>query len=418
VSRLNLLPIALLAASAAAGAIHDPAFDDIPFQKWVEAGDTSPLKWKLKVGQAQLDPNQRLLGQVELEFDGADLESRRGKGEFLVFVQVEDSGGNVYQDHGRVDLKPIQEGFRKFNLTYTQQAFFTPGQYRVSAVVVQKDTSDHWGRKLAVAVPALKSDPLPGIWSDLPPLELVPQLQPPDTYWVPSLKGKLKPPAGAARPLDVHILLNLTASPRYAGRLDIQQRNLGVLVPAMRAITELLPAGSRVNVDLLDLVRHRVVYRQNDVGPVDFARMREGLQPEPGKIDVSSLAHGNAQAGYFVSQVSKHLAPGRVVIVLSASIDLELGDGRIRIEDALPPSAKVFYFCFAPPPSAPPAMRTNWPPHARVPGMRMGRPGRVAALSGPDQLAGTLKPLDPAVYTFTTPLQLRKALATMLQAVQ
>jgi hypothetical protein len=389
-----------------AAGVHDPAFREIPYKQWLNAGDTAKLKWKARASTPQLEPNQRLLGQLELEFDGVDLEPRRGQGSLRVFVEIEDQAGTIYQDHGDIDLKPIQEGFRKFNLTYVQQIFFTPGNYRFSVLVVHDKTQDHWARRFTLSVPQFKPDALPGIWNDLPTVELIPGLQPPESYWIPTLKGRLRPilPSSAR---EIDLLLNLSASPHQAGNLQVQQQNLGMLVPAMRAITELLGPAAKINVDLLDLVRRRVVLRQNAGTPLEFSpKLRDALTVEPGKIDVRSLAHRDEQASYFVNQVAKHLEPDRVVIILSALVELDREEARTRIEAKLPPGARVFCFCYAPPVRMP-------RPIYRLPQRRDVPPPRVPV----DALAGTLKPLDPVVYTFGTSHQLRRALADMLDEI-
>src|ERR1700681_2862895 len=58
----------------------DPAFEKIPFDRWLGESDQAPFRWTASVPRAELSFHQRLVARVEIRLDGRDLESRRGNG--------------------------------------------------------------------------------------------------------------------------------------------------------------------------------------------------------------------------------------------------------------------------------------------------------------------------------------------------
>jgi len=405
--RRALFGLLACAAAAAAAGVRDPEFNRIPFDQWRAAPDKTPLRCKLRTPPPQLHPNQRLLGRFEVELDGADVEPRRGKGELRVFVQIEDPSGAIYQDHGDVKLGEVQPGMRAYNITYTETFFVTPGQFRFSVVILHTATGDHWARRASLTVAPIKNDPLAGAWVGLPAIEFVAPVEPPETYYLPGLESRLARRPAPAQPLDIDILVNLSPSPRQSGRLAVERRNLEFLIPALRALSELLPESGRVEASLVDLLRHRVRLTQDARKPLDAEKLRAALVADAGKVDVSTLAHHNMQASYFQEQVEKRLTPGRTLIVLSALVELEPGDPTRPIDVPLPEGARVYYFCYAPLPD-------------RQPRMFLGREGMRGEMMVPppvDQLSPMLKPLRPTVFHIANPQQLRAALGEALRDV-
>ena len=103
-----LLLIALAASPAQQDGSADPVFSQIPFDRWLSQGDQSHMRWAVRLSDPELSTHQRLVQEVLVQVDGAELARRRGKGQFLVLVQVTDEKGRVWQNHQEMDLEHIR----------------------------------------------------------------------------------------------------------------------------------------------------------------------------------------------------------------------------------------------------------------------------------------------------------------------
>jgi hypothetical protein len=165
---------------------------------------------------------------------------------------------------------------------------------------------------------------------------------------------------------------------------------------------------------MLDLVRNRVVFRQDNVRNIDWDTARGRLTATtPGVIDVKSLENHRYSADFFTGEVRRKITrevPGRnrAVIVLSSSINFRSEVELRPIDVGTRPDTRVFY------------LRYQMP--RQIAGSRGGRgtgaapmPGRLGPLN--DDLQPLLKGLNPELFDVTTATQFRKALARILDSV-
>ena len=427
ISALLLFSVAAASQASLERGSLDPAFARIPFDQWFTGGEQARIRWSAHVSQPQLSSHQRLVTEVGLKLDGADLAKRRGRGRLMIFMQIADRQGARYQDHGSIELEKLEEGIKAQEITYTQSAFVLPGDYDVSLAIYDTNTEEHSTRREKLHVTALKGDPLPDAWRNLPTVEFVTATEPPDSWYLPTLSGRLHLPIETTHPLRVDVLVNLTPSERLSGSKRIQERNLGVLLPALKTLSQAEIHNAALNVAFLDLSRRRVVFRQNNVHDLDWPQMKDSLsETNPGTIDVKSLGDRSRSAAFFVQEVSRRVAaggessgtnPARVVIILTSPVAFEEGEDLQPIQISGTTACPVYYFRMHPPVAA---LRQPMPMQmgrGRFGGMGapMGRPPmRVMAPQLADQLESTLKPLSPRLYDIETPEQFRRAIASML----
>jgi hypothetical protein len=400
----------------------DPEFAKVPFEQWLTGAGQAQIKWTAHVLPPTLSNFQRLLAGIEVRVDGAELARRRGEGQLLIFVQINDESGAAWQDHGSVDLEKIEEGLKASDVLYTESAFVLPGDYRVSIAIFDTATREHSVRKDKLHVPPLKNDPLPQAWRDLPRVEFRPPVEPPDSWFLPTVTGRLHLPLDAKEPLRIDVVVNLTPSERASGSLRARDRNLGALLPNLKTISQIDSVNTSLHVALLDLWRRRVIFHQEQAKELDWPAMSDSLEEsDPGTIDVKSLANRQHKARFFVTEVSRRIdpsrstPPARVVIVLSSPVAFESGEDLRPIQLTPAPDCRVFYFRFH-------ATHPRLVYAPQGPGNRRRRPDAPIAMEGrrpeePDQLASTLKPLGPRVYDVYQPEQFRKALAAMLAEI-
>jgi len=424
VLRILLAALALAAAyPAEPEGDLDKAFDKIPFDQWLAGPEQSGLRWTVRATRSELSYQQRLVTRVEIQVDGADLAERRNNGELVIFIQIADQAGRRYQNHGSINLARLEDGIRSQYLTYSQLAFVMPGDYRVSLALLETGTSQHSTRQFSFTVPPLKNDPLPDAWRNLPPIEFVRSVDPPESWYQPGSDSKLSLPAVARHSIHPEVLVNLASSERAVGRHPLPHMELNSLMTSLNVMSQLDYPASPIPVALLDLSRQKAVFRQADVHGLEWAGIRSALaDTNPGTIDVKSLEDRSQNAAFFVKEVRRRLdaplppgqRPMRVLIILSGVVEFEGGEDLSPIQLEEPRECRVYYFRF----HSPRVARTP-PPAMIFPGRRSrsGRPGWEGPSQPSDQLAGTLKPLSPRIFDIESPDQFRKALSRMLDEI-
>ena len=424
---LGLAGIATVHAQG--GGAPDPVFSAVPFERWLAEGGPTNLRWSVRVGGAELNSHQRLQTRLEIQVDGNELVSRRGHGQLVVMIQFEDGAKRLYQTHGGIDLQDVKDDAGKSNIQYLQDAFVLPGDYRVSVVIFDAKTRDHWAEQKTLHVSPLRNDPLPGAWKDLPPVELLRAKEPPDSWYIPYVNSHLQLPVAARRPVRVEVLMNASPSgpSRGLNTGTANNRNLANLVPALKVFSQMEVAGGSLHITLLDISNRRVIFEQDAVHQLDWTRLSAALtQADPNKIDVRSLEHREQNASYFLQQVRERLAPSsspagaaaepvRVLIVLAAPMTLDSGE-KPRVPESEAKQQGPLYF-----------VRYHLPPERTPLGFesfaRMGRRG-YGGMQQPaeqpeafDSLQPLLKPLQPRLYDVYTPDQFRKALSSLLDEI-
>jgi len=423
-----LLPIALAASPLIAEAQTDPVFSTIPFDQWLSQGDQPHMRWNVRTSEPVLSAHQRLAEEIFAEVDGEELVKRRGKGQFLMLLQLADEKGRTWQSHQGIDLEHIGEGMKANDALFSQLVFLLPGDYRVSIVIYADATGEHSVIQRMLHVSPLKSDPLPGAWSDLPAVEIVPPSKPPDLWYLPSLEGKLRLTVATREPVNVDLVVNLTPSEEFTGSTRVQNRNFEVLLPATKVLSQVNWENATFSLALLDISKRRVIYRQekapgrqDNTSGLDWPHASASLaEVNPGVIDVKSLENRQYSAEFFLAEIRRRIAPrrrtprrSRVVIVLSSKVQFASTQEVHPIVLNNPTDARVYY------------IRYQQPPRIVMGPPVVGRRGQILdgsfaarrSYAAIDQLEPLLKPLDPKLFEVGTPEQFRKALATILAEI-
>jgi len=421
-----LLRSALILLAFAAGAplqaqlgSRDPEFAKIPFDAWIAAGKQAVFKWNIHLTKPQLSVHQRLFAEVEVIIDGVELAKRRGQGQFVIFVQIKDSSGVSYQDHGNIDLQKVEESVKASNITFSDTAFFLPGDYSMDVALYATGTKEYAVKKSTLHVAPLIGDPLTGSWSGLPPVEFRPVSEPPDSWFLPRLKGRVQLNAAPQHPQQIELIANITPSERDSGSLRIQDRNLSFLIPALKVFAQTEFRNASLSVSLIDMVKQKIPFHQENVTTLDWLSMRSSLAAaDPGVIDVKSLEKSMQKARFFIREINKRVGEtpsSKVLIILSTAVAFGSEQDLEPLHLETPTDAKVFYLRY----QAEPA-RVYYGPQQPVSRRRGGRmPGQNISLIGPpvDQLAPVLKALAPKVFDVKSPIELRKAIAAILKEI-
>jgi hypothetical protein len=414
-----LLLIAFAASPSATRAQTDAIFSQIPFDHWLSEGDQSHMRWNVRMSEPELSTHQRLVAGVYVDVDGAELARRRGKGQFLVLVQITDEKGRVWQNHQEMDLEHMEEGMKTNDAVFSQLVFLLPGDYRVATAIFDNATGEHGVTTRKLHAAALKKDPLPGAWRDLPAVEFIAPSMPPDSWYLPTVEGKLRLAVETHEPVHVDLVVNLTPSERLEGSTRVQNRDFGVLLPAAKVLSQVDWGDATFSLALLDLARRRVTYQQ-DMPGFDWSKAGGSLaEVNPGIIDVKSLENRGYGAEFFLDEIRRGIAASRpgprrslVMIVLSSAVQFASGQEVHPLALDGPTNAKVFYVRYRPLPQIVmgPAVASR---RGRMPNANFSTRG----YGGIDQLEPLLRPLEPRLFEISTPEQFRKTLATILAEI-
>jgi len=398
----------------AQGGSPDPIFAGIPFERWLEDAEPPQIPWKVDVTAHDLSRHQRLRASVRIQVDGKELVKRRGKSQLLMLVQFNDAAGQAYQIHNQFELNEVQDELRNADIVYTQEAWVVPGEYRVSLALLDSATGEHSATRRTLRVPGLGKDPLPKMWRDLPPVEFLTTEDAADRWFLPSVAGRLNLPVATRRPVHVTLLANLSLSELTVNTPAAYSLNMSSLIPALKVLSQVQIQNGSLDLALLDVSRRRITFEQKDVRDVDWPELRKSLKDaDPNKIDVESLKNRKSNLEFLATEISRRIEASprpeqpQVFIVLSGPMAFEESERTRPVHPGRQSNSRVYYLRLNPWFGLGPRVRRG------APGMIPRAPSRWAF----DSLEGTLEAFKPRVFDVTTPIDFRKALATLLEEI-
>lgn len=393
---------------------RDPEFTRLPFHEWAVEGRQSGIHWTVEIGPPALSTHQRLMVRTTITVDGRELEKRRGKGELSALIQFEDSAGGLWQNHTSLNLETVRKGVSGNDLQISQYAFLLPGDYSVSMAICDTSTLEHSFTVRRLRVAPLKDDPLPDAWADLPQVEFIrADSGPPDIWFLPEVAGRLNLPVAVKRPVHIEVLVNATPSQRSSGSVTAMRRNMSLLIPALKALSQVRLSEGTIDAALLDLTHRRIAWEQKDIRELDWNGMRRFLADnEPGKIDIRALEGERKMRQFFSDEVVRRLerpeSTPHLVIVLSGPAFFEDQEAVESAAVQPNPRRRLIYIRDRSVFTRPMRLRPGYRPSPM--------PQRMPDLSMPlDDLEQTLQPLSPRVYDSATAEQFRRILAAVLQ---
>jgi hypothetical protein len=422
---LRILQFCVLATALGQQGSPDPVFEKVPFDEWLKGGTEARIRWSMRISPARLTVYQRLAVNVSVEVDGAEFLKRS---HLVVFLEIRDRDGNRYRNHRALIVGDLKKPSDLASVNFDQFMFINPGEYEVAAAVFDADAKDHSLKRMRLRVPELAHDPLPDAWRDLPSVEMVTLGDPPERWYLPEITSRLHLPVKTERAVRLEVLVNESPTEIAMGRMGrVSRRNMGNLIPALKVISQMEIAKGTMNISLLDLERRKVSFHQQEVGKLDWTRLRAELaENDPNLIDVHALENHEQNAQFFVSEVRKRLestesngaGPVRVLIVLSGPMAFSKGQDLHPIEAAPEPGSRVFYIRYYAPVRPQAVTLDTGPELRRGVGMRPPPPAADSrGKTGEDSLVRTLKPLAPRTFDVTTPIEFRSALAAIISEI-
>jgi len=412
-----LIGFAVAAPLSAQAVSADPAFAQVPFEKWFAEGPHEDLPWKVHVSSSGLSNYQRLLARVEVEVPGKELAKRGAERRSIVFAQFTDRQGRSYQTHWDLGW-PDTEVASQWSLPSPGNALVLPGEYDVAVALYDKATGEHDFARRTLVVPPLGKEPLPDAWRGLPSVEFFESAAGLDRFFHPEIQGQLHLPLAARRPVRIDLFLNPAISERLAGSRKVYHQNLAALVPTLRVFTQIDVSNGSLGLTVLDLSRRRVSFEQKDARKLDWPALKASLiAGDPGVVDAASLRDRKENAAFLRDEMARRVEadcsapheradrPLHVYVVLSSPMAFDSPGHPSPIPRPKEGNCVVYYVRY----EGMPTMTTVVDTTTGRPSVEISSPPETV-----DHVEGILKPLNPHVFNVHSPEGVRNALAFIL----
>jgi len=270
----------------------EKVFAAVPFAQWVKQGPQAPVPWKVRMRSYGLSLHQRLQARIEVELSGSDLVGRSQAARIVVLVQLTDAAGQSFHDYNLLRLKNMPPEIKKKPVILYWDMFVLPGEYSVTVALVDDKSMEHNLMQTTLRVEPPKNDPLPRAWAGLPSVEFwMPNMEGPDYLFRSDITSKLHLPLTPKHQVRLELLADVTASDLFRGSTRFYNRYLSVVLPLLKALSQIDLDHGSLNVAMLDLRRRRVTFEQDSVKELDWPRAKTVLAPEngPAMIDIVAL---------------------------------------------------------------------------------------------------------------------------------
>lgn len=372
-----------------------PGFPGIP-SSWFNEPENHARKWKVSFN-GDLAYNQRLAVSMRAEFPVPKLELRKGTLYFI--ARLAGGSGRFFPgyDYASLDLRTLPP--RSDRINWHTQIFVRAGTYQAMLLVYDIGNNQHylWRQTVTVEEPKV----LPELDRNMPAVEFVDREQHP----IPTNEYL---PIDVKRPLRIDVVLNLTndmqmsVEPTFFSRLR-QYSVEGALQGSVVMLSQLQPDNGCVRVSAVDIIHLQVALDQAPADPnTNWTAVRETLNKNRDAItvDVKTLEGRHKAREFFSRFIDKVVSDtsgcgslaehtDRAFIIVSDSLLFPNHSYEEPLSAPAQVGHKFFHF-------------------------------RVTSHSIPtwDQVARMLSPLHPRRFEIDSPMDLRKAVAKMIEDLE
>jgi hypothetical protein len=394
--------------------LRDPFFSSAPFARWQAEGKRRQIRWDVEFFPVELSVHQRLLERVRIQIDH-DPALEPVPPPLAVLIEYRDEAGRVWQKHV---LSGGEDDPARRQTVVFGNAFLLPGVYRVSVAVFDTRTLEHSFISNRIHAKSPSGDPLPDAWDGLPAVEFLPaRADAPDEWFLPSITTRLSLPVETRRPIRLDVFVNATPGGNMAGSMSAVRRNMSVLIPSLKVISQLELRNGSLNVHLLDLVARRAAFEQNGVHVLDWPDLRRFfLESRPAIIDARALAGFWKMRTFLWDQVAAPAVaprPGEtpVVLILSGPAFFPGQEAPQTYQVARQENASLFYVRYRPFELFPRRSRAH-------PGARPFPERPVVRPLPDDELETAARKMNARVFDVTSPAEFRRVLAAMMSQME
>ena len=391
------------------------------FDRILAAGALEQIPWQVNISPPELNLDQRMEVRISVNLDGNQLNKHGSQHELLLLARAAPEGGVWAPGTTRLYQRLDEPLPRRTDLTFSMKLLVTPGSFRMGIVLLDRMSGHRSVTLRTFRVLPLIADPLPQLFAGLPAVEFVRIEEGVDTAIQFQAAGQARMVIDTVRPAELELLVNFGHSEEFSvPRLDLfpnrgpltqgsrrrrgtpnVEKNLALILAALKPLAGLSVANGAARITGLDLVRRKVIFEQGLDGPLDWLRLRDALADmDSNVVDVKTLANQTESPAFFRDLLQQRLragasatpaegsaatAPLRVFIVLSGATLFVRGAEVTAITPPEDCNCRVYY-------------------------IRLFLLGNIW-----DELEEILKPLKPRRFDVRTPLDYRKALGAIVE---
>jgi VWFA-related protein len=377
-------------------------FRTLPFDRWLAEEERTQIPWKLDVRALGLSVYQRLCAMVKFQFDGQEIYKRGEDGDILFQVRFSDSAKHQFDFEGIIEVAKVYgPSLPEMKLTYWVDALVLPGTYDVSIVAYHTATRERTVAHRSVRVAPLANDPLPQLWRSFPPVEFVNDTRLPRAWFAPGIAEPFNVSVRTLQPIRVDVIA-ATGSDMW-------------VIPALKIFSQISFDHGSAAAAVIDYGRSEVSFEQSDLHDLDWNHLDEGGLPgwEPrGPLTKDDAGFLRAELTRRLSKNSSGSAgtTRHVVVVLSGPTNFDHKADVSGIKLDHPCDCRVYMIRLP-----------SWVDLKKLrdwEGIPL-RDGDLAANSYPtrylpDGLDKIMKPLNPKVFMVNSPMDFRRAFASLL----
>jgi hypothetical protein len=303
-----------------------------------------------------------------------------------------------------------------------------PGSYLVSVALFDQVTHERSFVSHRIQAKAPAGDPLPHAWDGLPAVEfLPPRADAPDEWFLPSITSHLTLSVPTHRPVRLDVFVNATPGGNMAGSTTAVRRNMSVLIPSLKVISQIEPEQGSVNLRLLDLVARRIAFEQSEthsrapaethaVGDnwpgLDWPKLRRFfVETHPGIVDARTLTWFWKMRTFFWDQVratpDASGGDARVVLILSGPAFFPGQEPLPRSDAEWAQSGCVYYVRYRPVEFFARRLRSR-------PGARPFPASPAVRPMPDDEFEIAARKLNARVFDVTSPAEFRRVIAAIV----
>jgi hypothetical protein len=417
------IAIVLFSALISASAQDKPTTErkmELPIAEWISQGERQEIPWEVRVTKPELTYQQRMLIAVFAEIRNDYLQKRSVTRDLHFIVKVADESGKWADEESYIPFHLTEKMDRHSDLQMETELYLKPGTYNIATIAYDSVLGERNVRFTRVQIDKVEKDPFPELLTGVPSVQFVPS---PTEGLVVFGKGRINLPVMTQRPVQFDLIVDLSAyendevarpvpppmfrAPRGFPRPENVNRPkskndkayLDRLIQTASVLSQMHFENGCTRVTSIDMLKKRVIVPTTK-DAVDWQSVRQTvLGPNRNLVSVADLGGRHEVPGFFAEQLEKAMAtesrcaaesakPVHAIAILSHGVEVGAGhSNKTKIEQRC--DCEVFYL----------KQDDNH-------------------LSGVDDLKGMLSPLSPKVLEFRHPLEFRRKLGNLVQAVE
>jgi len=361
----------------------------IPISDWLNAGEHAEIRWKFDVSQPSLRVDQRLEVGYVARISAKELARTGNKHEMFLVNRVSTMDGEWLNEPNIVRHTFEGKLANNVQIQFLMRVVVQPGDYVLWSVLYDRETGKHNLARRHIHVPEIHGDPLPNLYSRMPLVEF-PEITDSNTTGGAFVNSRLYLPVHNKKPLQVELISMLSPPEQWTGRSRIMRAHNDSTLGALAALSQMDLAEGSLSITGLDLIRRQVMFEQHGLQRLDWMSLLDAMKKAQ-RLEISAQALQGAKnnGAFFRDILNQRLSsePGtpdstRVIIVVTSSRLFESGSDLRPLQIEGDCNCRVYYLRF-----------------------------RLNVNDVFDQLDKLMKPLHPRIFNLITALDLRRAIA-------